>query len=102
MDAQGPGMTDGFEVDPAALARHADEFPALADRATAIHRELAAALDAAGPCWGDDEAGHVFAAGHVAPAGQTMDTLGTLPGQLADVGDGLTSMARAYQRSDRL
>lgn len=102
MDAQGPGMTAGFQVDPVALARHAGEFPALADRARAIHTELAAALSAAGPCWGDDEAGRSFAAGHVQPAGQTLDLLGTLPGRLADVGDRFGATARAYQQSDRL
>lgn len=102
MDAQGPGMTAGFEVDPTALARHAADFPALSDRAGKIHSELAAALAAAGPCWGDDEAGQTFAAGHEAPAGQTLDQLGSLSGQLSTVGDGLTTMARAYQRSDQL
>ncbi|HEX9336504.1 MAG TPA: hypothetical protein VF892_11490 [Pseudonocardiaceae bacterium] len=95
-------MTPGFEVDPVALTRHAAEFPALADRANAIHAELAAALQSAGSCWGDDEAGRSFAAGHVQPAGQTLDQLGTLPGQLADVGDRFTTTAHAYQQSDRL
>jgi len=95
-------MTDGFQVDPAALARHAADFPALADRAGRIHGELAAALDAAGRCWGDDAAGNAFAAGHEAPAGQTLDELGGLAGRLGEVGDGLTTMARAYQQSDQL
>jgi hypothetical protein len=95
-------MTDGFQVDPEALARHAREFPALAQRASAIHAELSAALTAAGPCWGDDPAGHSFAAGHVQPAGHTLDQLGTLAGGLTGVGDGLTTMARRYQQSDQL
>ncbi|HEX4723520.1 MAG TPA: hypothetical protein VH333_13455 [Pseudonocardiaceae bacterium] len=89
-------------MDPTALARHAGEFPTLADRARAIHTELVAALTAAGPCWGDDEAGRSFADGHVQPAGQTLDLLGTLPGQLADVGDRFSTTASAYQQSDRL
>jgi hypothetical protein len=74
----------------------------LAERAKAIHTELTAALSAAGPCWGDDEAGRSFAAGHVEPAGQTLDRLGTLPGQLADVGDRFGTTARSYQQSDQL
>jgi uncharacterized protein YukE len=95
-------MTDGFQVDPAALTRRAHEFPDLAQRASAIHAELAAALDAAGTCWGDDPAGHSFAAGHIQAAGQTLDRLGTLAGRLTDVGDRFTTTARGYQQSDQL
>lgn len=95
-------MTDGFQVDTAALARHASDFPNLADRAGKIHQELATALDAAGRCWGDDAAGQAFAGGHVQPAGQTLDRLGDLSSQLADVGERFATTARAYQQSDRL
>jgi hypothetical protein len=95
-------MTNGFEVDPAALTRHAAEFPALAGRAGAIHAELSAALQAAGTCWGDDETGRAFAAGHVPPAGRTLTQLSALGGRLADVGDRFTTTARAYQQSDQL
>jgi len=90
----------GFQADPAKLARHADEFPGLAERAGAIHGELAAALDAAGACWGDDPAGRSFADGHVQPAGQALDQLGALPHRLTDVGDRFVATARGYQQSD--
>ncbi|HEX4702796.1 MAG TPA: hypothetical protein VH352_11760 [Pseudonocardiaceae bacterium] len=93
-------MTNGFQADTAELARHAGEFPTFAARANAIHGELAAALDAAGPCWGDDPAGHSFAEGHVRPAESTLDSLGALSGRLADVGDRFTATARGYQQAD--
>ncbi len=91
---------NGFQVDAAKLARHAGEFPDLAERAGTIHGELAAALDAAGACWGDDPAGRSFADGHVQPAGQALDQLGALPQRLAEVGDRFTATARGYQRAD--
>jgi uncharacterized protein YukE len=90
----------GFQVDAAKLARQAGEFPGLAQRAGAIHGELAAAIDAAGACWGDDPAGHSFADGHVQPAGQALDQLGALPRRLAQVGDRFTATARGYQQAD--
>jgi hypothetical protein len=93
-------MSSGFQADPAKLTRHAAEFPDLAARAGAIHGELAAALASAGPCWGDDPAGRSFAAGHVQPAGDTLDGLNALPGQLTDVGDRFTATAQGYQQSD--
>jgi hypothetical protein len=90
----------GFQADTAKLARHAAEFGAFADRAGAIHGELSAALDAAGPCWGDDPAGRSFAAGHVGAAESTLDGLGGLPGRLNDVGDRFSATARGYQQAD--
>jgi uncharacterized protein YukE len=90
----------GFQVDPAKLARHADEFSGYADRVGAIHAELAGALDEAGPCWGDDPAGHSFAAGHVAPARGTLDQLAALPERLHDVGDRFRATATGYQQGD--
>jgi hypothetical protein len=90
----------GFQADPAKLARHATEFPEYADRVGAIHGELSDALAAAGDCWGDDAAGQNFAAGHVAPTGDTLDDLGALPDKLTDVGDRFATTARGYQQTD--
>jgi hypothetical protein len=90
----------GFQVDPAVLARHAGEFPGYADRAGAIHRQLADTLAELGDCWGDDPAGRSFAAGHVQAAGTTLTGLGALPARLADVGDRFTATANGYTRAD--
>jgi hypothetical protein len=90
----------GFQVDPAALTRHAADFPSFADRVGAIHGELTSTLATAGSCWGDDEAGRSFAASHLSPANGTLDQLGALPGRLTDVGDRFTATATGYQRAD--
>ncbi|HEY3752247.1 MAG TPA: hypothetical protein VGL80_23940 [Pseudonocardiaceae bacterium] len=90
----------GFQADPAKLARHAADFPGLAEQAGAIHSELSTALAAAGPCWGGDAAGQSFADGHVRPANGTLDRLAALPGQLTDVGDRFTATATNYQQVD--
>jgi hypothetical protein len=98
----GDDMVDnGFQADPATIAKHAAEFPGYADRIGAAHRELAAALEAAGPCWGDDPAGRSFADGHLRPANGTLDRIGALPGQLNDVGDRFTVTATGYQQVDQ-
>lgn len=93
-------VDNGFQADPAKLARHAGEFPGYADRLRAIHGDLAATLDGAGPCWGDDAAGQSFAAGHVAPANGTLDRLGALPDRIHDVGDRFRTTATGYQQGD--
>jgi uncharacterized protein YukE len=90
----------GFQADPAKLARHAADFPTFADRAHAIHGELASALADAGDCWGGDEAGRSFADGHVPAAGDTLSQLSSLPGRLHDVGDRFATTAAAYQQAD--
>jgi hypothetical protein len=90
----------GFQVDPAKLARHAAEFPGLAEQAGAIHGELSTALAAAGQCWGGDAAGRSFAEGHVHPADGTLAGLSALPGQLTDVGDRFTATAVGYRQVD--
>jgi uncharacterized protein YukE len=90
----------GFQVDPGKLARHAGEFSGFAEQVSAIHGDLTAALDHAGPCWGADAAGQSFAAGHVEPATSTLDGLAALPGQLADVGDRFRTTASRYRQGD--
>jgi len=91
---------NGYEVDSTKLARHAAEFPGFADQVGAIHGELTTALDAAGPCWGDDAPGQSFAAGHVRHASGTLDRIGALPVRLTDVGDRFTATAAGYQQAD--
>lgn len=93
-------VNNGFQADPAALARHAADFPGFADRMSAIHDELSSALADVGSCWGDDAAGHSFAAGHVPSADDTLDRLSALPARLSHVGDRLATMAAAYQQAD--
>jgi uncharacterized protein YukE len=90
----------GFQADPAALARHAADFPGYADRLGAIHDELGSALAAVGRCWGDDAAGQSFAASHVRSADDTLTDLAALPGRISDVGDRFSTTATRYQQAD--
>jgi hypothetical protein len=93
-------MTDGFNVDADRLTAQAGQFPALAERAGAIHRELSEALAEAGACWGSDSVGRSFAAAHTGPADGTLTGLGGLPGRLDSVGTRLADTARGYRDQD--
>ena len=89
-----------FEADADKLTSGAGEFPALAERAGTIHRELSDTLGAIGPCWGNDAVGQSFAAAHVAPADATLGRLGSLSDQLADVGTRFAATGAAYHDLD--
>ncbi|MFC5290427.1 WXG100 family type VII secretion target [Actinokineospora guangxiensis] len=90
----------GFEVDPGALAARAGEFGDLAERASAIHRDLADRLSSLGTCWGADAVGASFAAAHTPGAEATLGDLGALPGRLGEVGDRLTDTAARYAATE--
>ena len=68
-------VDDGFQADPATLARHAADFPGYADQVGAIHAQLRSALAAAGPCWGADQPGQSFAGTHVPPTNDTLSLI---------------------------
>jgi uncharacterized protein YukE len=93
-------MSNGFQADPAKLAKHAADFPGYADLVGAIHGELTSALAATGQCWGDDAAGRSFADGHVQQAGDILDGLATLPDKLTDVGSRFTATASGYASAE--
>lgn len=97
MNAGGPG----FSADPDAMARHAERFDGLGERAARIHDELSDALRDAGDCWGADEVGKSFAAGHVERADATVADLGGLPERLGDMRTRLTGTAAGYRETDR-
>ena len=94
-------MSSGFSADAARLRQHGGEFAGHAERTATIHRRLSQALDEAGACWGDDEAGRNFAAGYNEPAQDTLRGLGALPADLADVGDRFTGTAQRYERTEQ-
>jgi hypothetical protein len=91
---------NGFNADPDRLTVQAGEFPGLASRAGAIHRELTDTLSALGPCWGTDQVGQSFAAAHVSPAGTTLTGLGELPNRIGSVGTRFSDTATAYRDTD--
>ncbi|HEV2784391.1 MAG TPA: hypothetical protein VGX25_33815 [Actinophytocola sp.] len=93
-------MTDGFTADADRLAAQAGQFPGLAERAGAIHRELSDALAETGACWGGDTVGQSFAAVHTGPADSTLGGLGALPDRLGSVGTRFADTATAYRDQD--
>lgn len=89
---------EGYQVNAAELARQAQHFPDLANRAQGAHQSLSQALDSAAECWGSDAAGQSFAATYLRPAQDTLDRLGSLAGRLTGVGDRWSATASGYQQ----
>jgi hypothetical protein len=89
-----------FEADSDKLTSQAGDFPALAEQAGSIHRELSVALGEAGPCWGADAVGQSFASTHVSPSDTTLGQLGALPDQLGSVGTRFADTGSAYHSLD--
>lgn len=94
-------MTDGFRTEHDQLASRAGAFGGLSQRAGRIDGDVRGAVDSFGACWGNDEVGQAFAAGHTGPANATLRDLGQLAGGLTDVGDRLRAAARTYAESDQ-
>ena len=90
----------GFSVDNERLAQHAADFGAHADTAGDIAGALRQAVEATGSCWGSDEVGRSFAAGHVEAASQTLNHLGSLPERLGDVATRFADTAATYQQAE--
>lgn len=93
-------MSDGFTADADRLAAQAEHFDGFVGRVGAIRRDLADALEAAGPCWGGDEVGQSFATTHAGAADDTLGRLGGLSDQLGSVGTRFTETAAAYRDLD--
>ncbi|ALG13637.1 WXG100 family type VII secretion target [Kibdelosporangium phytohabitans] len=93
-------MKDGFRTDSERLTRHAGEFGGLAERASSIAAELNRTLDSLGQPWGKDEVGQSFAAIYSGPSTAIRSGVDTASGQLRDMGDRLTAMARAYRDAE--
>ncbi|MGH3760917.1 hypothetical protein [Actinophytocola sp.] len=94
-------MSDGYEVDPARLARQAGQLDPLVDEVTSIHSTLAAALAEAGACWGSDAVGQSFGGAHAGPSDATLRQLGDLPSRLGSVGTRFTDTAARYEGDDQ-
>ncbi|NIH77586.1 WXG100 family type VII secretion target [Amycolatopsis viridis] len=54
-------MSEGYTVDTGAVRGVVSKFDDPADRLEDVGKALEAALESAGECWGDDEAGKAFA-----------------------------------------
>ena len=94
-------MIGGFRTDNELLAHRASAFAGLTERAGRIAGDLRNGVESHGRCWGDDEVGRAFAAGHVEPADATLQRISELPDGLADVGERLRATAITYAESDQ-
>jgi hypothetical protein len=90
----------GFHADIERLERHGGEFGGHADRAGEIATRLRQTLDGLHGCWGSDEVGNSFAAGHVTEASAALSRVGSLADQLGAVGDRFTETAAAYRDTE--
>jgi hypothetical protein len=90
----------GFHADIERLERHGGAFAGHADRAAEIAGGLRQTLDRLDGCWGSDEVGNSFAAGHVTAASEALSRLASLRDQLAAVGSRFTDTAAAYRRTE--
>jgi hypothetical protein len=86
----------GFAVDPAALGSTARPYHEVAAQVSALHQTLSAALDAIGPCWGDDEAGQQFASNYVPNKELTLDEFGRAAGALGSAAGGIGGWHHGY------
>ena len=93
-------MTDAYRVDPEHLRAAARGFVDVADLLQRAEGRVAGVLDAAGPCWGDDESGQQFAAQYVPGATQTRAAFGQYTAALGEVERMLADMAATYTRAD--
>ncbi|GAA2664754.1 MULTISPECIES: hypothetical protein [Actinosynnema] len=90
----------GFDADLAKLRGGAADFEGFAGRAGRIAADLGAALEALGPCWGDDAVGRSFAEGHVGPAASTRERVDGLNGQFGGLQDRFAATERTYRKVD--
>jgi len=97
---RGTGGAAGFSSDTERILDNARQLDGLAGTAEAIAAELIEAVRAAGECWGTDQVGRGFAAGHMDAAAATEAVVGSLPEQLADIGAKLAETAGVHRRAD--
>ncbi|QKV74009.1 hypothetical protein [Amycolatopsis sp. Hca4] len=93
-------MADQFRLDPAAAREVVAKLGAAgADFADAVAK-LEHVLDRYDGCWGEDKAGKKFAEGYVENAQKIRQGLHDLPGNVRELGDGITSTVTGFQDLD--
>ncbi len=89
-----------MRADTTALRQAAPGLDAIAAALGETLRQLSAALDAEGSCWGGDEIGTSFGATYGPAAGQVRDALARLRDGVAGIGADMLTMAAQVERSD--
>lgn len=91
----------GFTVDPSGLQSAAPLYSSQASELASIHAALVAGLQAEGECWGNDEAGQLFAAKYVGQTAKTMDQTAAVCGGLDSTAGGVYRWAQNYLGADQ-
>jgi hypothetical protein len=94
-------MTDGeLRVDPDGLRAAQPGVETLGDLVHAALARLTVALDAEGPCWGDDETGHAFGDAYRPAERELRAAFTRTATHLHDVGAAITVVADVLQTTD--
>ena len=91
----------GITVDPEGLSSAAPLYSAQASALADIHARLIARLQANGECWGNDEAGQLFAAKFVPQLNNTLQNAAAICDGLDSMAGGIHQWARNYTDTDQ-
>ncbi|MCP2163968.1 WXG100 family type VII secretion target [Goodfellowiella coeruleoviolacea] len=94
-------MTNGYEVDPASLTAESAGFATQGDAVIDVRDRLVNALNAEGPCWGDDDTGQEFAAEYLPGVEQMVRAFTDLASGLVEVRNQLVGMAQQYEQVEQ-
>ena len=93
-------MTSGYTVDPDAVRGVLGKFAAPADTLEDAKKALVSALQSAGECWGNDEAGQSFAKDYVPAVEPTEKFFTELAKGIRDLQTGVKEAMDAYDERD--
>ncbi|ASO18475.1 uncharacterized protein YukE [Actinoalloteichus hoggarensis] len=93
-------MSDGYEVDPAALRTAATGFTGASDSMETARVSLENALAAEGACWGEDESGQAFSTEYVPNSAIAMESFVNLVAGLTALKTSLDDCADAWEAMD--
>ena len=93
-------MSDELRVDPRALRAAQPDVEVTGDLVNAALARLAAALDAEGPCWGDDAIGHAFGDAYRPAEREVRAAFVRVAGRLHEIGEVVTRVADVLDAAD--
>ncbi|AOS61693.1 WXG100 family type VII secretion target [Actinoalloteichus hymeniacidonis] len=93
-------MSDGYEVDPAALRTAASGFTGASDSLEAARTSLEGALSSEGNCWGADEAGETFSSEYVPNSQMALEAFVNLVAGLTGLKTNLDGAADTWETMD--
>lgn len=95
------GGGSGFTMDPGRVRAAAPKFDVAADELQHAKQALEGALQAAGNCWGNDEAGQQFGQSYLPGAHGVGEAFDSLAAALRDMHAKATDAADTFERIDQ-